>query len=93
VVSFSYYYYYYYLGGARGNMWVRHCDASRKVTGSRPDEISEFLHLILPAAIGPGYCSAYNRNEFRSRKKIMFLESRARPVRRADFTAICEPIF
>jgi hypothetical protein len=41
---------------------------------------------------GPGVDSASNINE-NQKQKIMFLESRARPVRRAEkITAICEPI-
>jgi hypothetical protein len=48
--------------------------------------------LIFPAALGPGAYSASNRNEYQ-KQKIMFLGSKARPVRRADnLTAICEAI-
>jgi hypothetical protein len=51
------------------------------------------VYLILPAALGPGIYSASKRNEYQKQKKIMFLGSRALPVRRADnFTAIYEPI-
>jgi hypothetical protein len=40
-----------------------------------------------------GFYSASNRNEYQ-KQKIMFLGSKARPVRKADnLTAICEPIF
>jgi hypothetical protein len=50
------------------------------------------MYLILPAALGPGVYTASNRNEYGNRK-VMFLGSRARAVRRADnLTAICEPI-
>jgi hypothetical protein len=50
------------------------------------------IYLILPAALGPGVYSAFNKNEYQKQKK-MFVESRALPVRRADnLTAICEPI-
>jgi hypothetical protein len=55
--------------------------------------VKEFLsiYLILPAALGHGVYSASNRNEYQ-KQKIMFLGSRARPVRRADsLTVICEP--
>jgi hypothetical protein len=65
----------------------------RKVAGSRPDEVNEFLsiYLIFKAALGPGVYSASNRNEYHKQKK-MFLGSRARPVRKADnLTVICEP--
>jgi hypothetical protein len=57
--------------------------------------VNEFsIFLILPATLGPGVYSAYNRNEYRKhKKKVMFLGSRARPVRGADnLTAIYEPI-
>jgi hypothetical protein len=50
------------------------------------------IYLILLAALGPGIYSASNRNEYRSRK-IMFLGSKVRPMRRTDnLTAICELI-
>jgi hypothetical protein len=50
------------------------------------------IYLILLAALGSGVYSASNRNEY-NMQKIMFLGSRARPVRRTDnITAICEPI-
>jgi hypothetical protein len=46
------------------------------------------IYLILPATLGPEVYSASNRMSTRSRK-IMFLGSKARPVRRADnLTAI-----
>jgi hypothetical protein len=45
--------------------------------------------IFLPAALGPDVHSASNRSDYQ-RRKVMFLESRARPVRRADnLTAIC----
>jgi hypothetical protein len=74
--------------------WLRHYATSRKVAGSRPDEVNEFssIYLILMSALGPGIYLTSNRNSARN-KKIMFLKSRARPVRRADsFNPICEPI-
>jgi hypothetical protein len=42
----------------------RHYATSRKVAGSRPDEVINFfpIYLILPAALGPGVHSASNRN-------------------------------
>jgi hypothetical protein len=50
------------------------------------------IYLILPAVLGPGVYSAFNRNENQKETK-KFLGSNARPVRQADnFTAICEPI-
>jgi hypothetical protein len=51
--------------GARGSVVVlSHYATSRKVAGSRPDEVNEFfsIYLILPAALGPGVYSASNRN-------------------------------
>jgi hypothetical protein len=49
------------------------------------------IYPILPAALGPGVYSASDRNEYQKQK--LFLESKARPVRRADnLTAICELI-
>jgi hypothetical protein len=40
------------------------------VTGSRPDEVNEFvsIYLILPAALSPGIYSASNRNEYQKQK-------------------------
>jgi hypothetical protein len=60
---------------------LRHYATSRKVAGSRPDEVNGFLlSLTPPSALSPGVYSASNRNEYPSRK-IMFLGCRARPVR------------
>jgi hypothetical protein len=51
------------------------------------------IDLILPAALGPGFYSTSNRNEYQKQKE-MFLGSRARLVSKADhLTAIYEPIF
>jgi hypothetical protein len=49
---------------------VGHSVTSRKVSGSRPDEVNEFLsiYLILPAALDPGIDSASNRNEYQKQK-------------------------
>jgi hypothetical protein len=62
--------------------------------GSRPEEVKELfpMYLIVRAALGHGVYSASKINEYQSRK-IMFLGSKVRPVRRDGmFTAICEPI-
>jgi hypothetical protein len=62
------------------------------VVVSRPDEVIEFfsIYVILPAALG--FTRPLTEMSSRSRK-IMFLESKVRPVRMADkLTAICEPI-
>jgi hypothetical protein len=49
-------------------------------------------YLILQIALGPGVHSASRIVSTRS-KKIIFIGSRARPVREADnLVAICEPI-
>jgi hypothetical protein len=42
----------------------------KQVTGSRPDEVNEFvsIYLILPAALGPVLYSASNRNEYQKQK-------------------------
>jgi hypothetical protein len=47
---------------------------------------------ILPAALGPEFYSASNRNKYEKEKK-KFLGSRARLASEAyNLTAICEPI-
>jgi hypothetical protein len=45
---------------------LSHYATSRKVAGSRPDEVNEFfpIYLSLPAALGSGVYSASNRNEY-----------------------------
>jgi hypothetical protein len=46
---------------------MRRYAASRKIAGSNPDEVIEFLsvYLILPAtALGPGVYSAFNRSKY-----------------------------
>jgi hypothetical protein len=68
--------------------WLRHCATSREVAGSRPDEVTELFQFTYPL----GFTQPLTEMSTRSKKKI-FLESRARPVSRADnLTAICEPI-
>jgi hypothetical protein len=79
--------------GARGNVVVKALCYNQKIRGSRPDKINAFfsVYLILQAALGLEVYSASNRNEHRIRK-IIFLASRERPVRRADIlSAICNP--
>jgi hypothetical protein len=50
------------------------------------------IYLTLPAELGPGVCSAFNRNEYQKQKNNAS-GIRARPARMADkLTAICEPI-
>jgi hypothetical protein len=50
--------------------WLRHSATTRKVAGSRPDEVKEFfsIYLILPAALGPEVYSTSNRNEYEKHK-------------------------
>jgi hypothetical protein len=53
---------------------------------------AEKQNLILPATLSPEVYSTCNRNEYKNRKKIMFLESRAWLAHEADnLTVICEP--
>jgi hypothetical protein len=49
---------------------LRHSVTIRKVSGSRPDEVNEFLsiYLIFPVALDPEVDSASNRNEFQKQK-------------------------
>jgi hypothetical protein len=47
------------------------CVTSRKVTGSRPDNVNFFLvaiYLVLPATLGPRVHSASNRNGYQKQK-------------------------
>jgi hypothetical protein len=50
--------------------WLKHYATSRKVAGSRPDEVNTFspppppIYLIFPAALGPEVHPASNRNEY-----------------------------
>jgi hypothetical protein len=50
--------------------WLRHYATSRKLAGSRPDEVNAFflIYLILPAALGPEVHSASNRNEYQKQE-------------------------
>jgi hypothetical protein len=50
-----------------------HYATSRKVAASRPDEVNGFfsIHLILPSALGLGFDSASNRNEYQKQKNII----------------------
>jgi hypothetical protein len=40
----------------------------QKVIGSRPNEVSFSIYLILQAILGPGVYSASNRNEYQKQK-------------------------
>jgi hypothetical protein len=76
--------------------WLRHYAISRKVSGSRRNEVNFFdcsIYLILPAALALGFTQPLTDTSAKSRKIIMFLGSRTRPVHRADsLAAISEPI-
>jgi hypothetical protein len=48
--------------------WLKHYVISRKVAGSRPDELNFSIYLILLAALGSGVHSASNRNEYQKQK-------------------------
>jgi hypothetical protein len=49
---------------------VRHYATSRKVADSGPDEVNELfsIHLIFPAALGPGFNLVSSRNEYQKQK-------------------------
>jgi hypothetical protein len=49
---------------------VGHCATSRKVAGSRLDQVNECfsIYLVLTAALGPGVYSVSNRNEYKKQK-------------------------
>jgi hypothetical protein len=53
--------------------WLRCYVTNRKASGSRPDVIYLFFlnYLILPVALGPGFYSAPNRNEYQKQKPIV----------------------
>jgi hypothetical protein len=59
---------------------------------TRSGERISSIYLILPAALGPGFIQPLAEMSTRSRK-VMFLESKVRPVSKADnLAAICELI-
>jgi hypothetical protein len=39
-----------------------------QAAGSRPGEMNEFFHLLLPTALGSGVYSSSNRNEYQKQK-------------------------
>jgi hypothetical protein len=55
-----------------GRAVVKALATSRKVEGSKTDEVNDiFFNLpILPAALGPGVYSASNRNEYQKQKNV-----------------------
>jgi hypothetical protein len=58
--------------------WLRLYATSRKVSGSRPDEVIDFaIYLILPATPGPGVHSVSNRNWYQKHKNNVSGEQRA----------------
>jgi hypothetical protein len=54
---------------ARDSVVVRSYAASRKVEGSRPNEVNDFF-LSIPTALGPGVYSVSNRNEYQKQKNV-----------------------
>jgi hypothetical protein len=70
-------------------VYLRQCATSRKVSGSRPDEV--IMLSVYPnflAALYSGANSASNSDQYQRQKlKTKFLGSRARPVGDADITA------
>jgi hypothetical protein len=49
--------------------WLIHCTKSRKVLGSRSDEVNQLpIYLILLIALGSEVYSASNRNEYQNQK-------------------------
>jgi hypothetical protein len=64
----------------RARLWMYywgHYAISRKVAGSRPNEVNDFffsIYLILPTVLGPGVYSASNRNEYQKQKNNVFGE-------------------
>jgi hypothetical protein len=57
-------------------VWLRHYAASRKVAGSKPNEVNEFfsIYLILLAALNPEVHSASNRNEYQKQKNAVSVD-------------------
>jgi hypothetical protein len=71
--------------------WLRHYATSRKVADSRLSEVNEFFFNFLNP-YGCTFTQSLTQMNTRNRQ-ILFLWSRARPVRRVDnLAAICEPI-
>jgi hypothetical protein len=53
---------------------VRHYATSRKLAGSRPDEVNFFtIYLILPFALGLGVHSTSNKNEYSYQKQRKYV--------------------
>jgi hypothetical protein len=72
------------VSGARGNIVVKALCCNPEIRGFETGKggCIFLIYLILPSELGSGVHSASNRNEYQ-KQKIMFLASRARPVRRA----------
>jgi hypothetical protein len=41
---------------------------SQNVVGSKPDEVNDFYRFTYAFKLGPGVCSASNRNEYHGQK-------------------------
>jgi hypothetical protein len=70
--------------------WLRHYATSRKVAGSIPDEVIGFFNWPHPSSPTVALGSTELLTEMSTRN---LLEGKGRPARKADLTAICEPIF
>jgi hypothetical protein len=74
--------------------WLRNYATSRKVTGSRTDEVNYFfsIYLIIPVSLDSLVYWLLTEKSDRS-TKIMFPGIRERPMYKAgNLTAICERI-
>jgi hypothetical protein len=81
----------YIYRGTAVTKCLRRYATSRKIVGSRPNEVNEFFNLPNPSGRTRPW-GLLGQTEMNTRnRKIMFLGSRARPVRKANITAICEP--
>jgi hypothetical protein len=68
---------------------VKALATSRKVAGSRPDEVNEIVNLPNPFGRTKALGFTHRRTKMSTRsRKIIFFESKLRPVRMAT----CEPI-
>jgi hypothetical protein len=71
---------------------MRHYAASRMVAGSIPDDVNEFFQIT--QSFQPHYSLGFTQHPSEMSTgsvKIIFLESRALPVRKAEnLSAICE---
>jgi hypothetical protein len=76
-------------GGTRYHSWLRYYDTRRKVAGSCPDEVISFFNLPNPTSRIMALGSTQPLTEMCTRN---LPGGKGRPARKADITAICEPI-